>query len=77
MMVLFEYENYVCELKTTKWVPDIRHRCPNVPIVLAGTKSDLRKEKDYIQREGLKLVSPEEGQHYKHVRSNDHDHTLS
>jgi len=28
----------------TKWVPEIQHHAPNVPIVLVGTKSDLRKD---------------------------------
>jgi len=28
----------------TKWVPEITHHAPNVPIVLVGTKSDLRKD---------------------------------
>jgi len=30
----------------TKWVPEIQHHAPNVPIVLVGTKSDLRKDDD-------------------------------
>jgi len=25
-----------------KWVPELRHHCPNTPIVLCGTKSDMR-----------------------------------
>ena len=33
-----------------------------MPIVLTGTKSDLRKDKDYLQREGLQVVNSEEGQ---------------
>jgi len=28
----------------TKWVPEIQHHAPGVPILLIGTKSDLRKD---------------------------------
>ncbi|KNC48469.1 Ras-like C3 botulinum toxin substrate 1 [Thecamonas trahens ATCC 50062] len=35
-----------------KWIPEIRHHCPHVPIVLAGTKSDLRADKATL--EGLR-----------------------
>ncbi|XP_064649401.1 ras-related C3 botulinum toxin substrate 1-like [Lineus longissimus] len=31
-----------------KWYPEIRHYSPNVPIVLIGTKEDLREENDLI-----------------------------
>lgn len=31
-----------------KWVPEIRHYCPNAPIVLVGTMSDLRSDKETL-----------------------------
>jgi len=34
----------------TKWVPEIQHHAPNVPIVLVGTKSDLRKDDGTIKQ---------------------------
>jgi len=32
----------------TKWVPEIQHHAPNVPILLVGTKTDLRKDENTI-----------------------------
>ncbi|KAK6061617.1 Ras family protein, partial [Cooperia oncophora] len=29
---------------TTKWIPEIRQHCPDAPILLVGTKLDLRDE---------------------------------
>ncbi|KAK6633507.1 hypothetical protein RUM43_001086 [Polyplax serrata] len=42
----------------SKWTPEIRHLCPHVPIVLVGTKTDIRNEKDsehISHAEGKKL----------------------
>lgn len=40
-----------------KWIPEIEHHCPNVPILLVACKSDLRSSS---RRE--EMVSTEEGQ---------------
>lgn len=34
------------------WVPEIRHHCPQTPIVLVGTKLDLRSDEKTLQRLG-------------------------
>jgi Ras-related C3 botulinum toxin substrate 1 len=34
----------------TKWVPEIRHHCPNAPIVLFATKLDLREDEQILKR---------------------------
>ncbi|XP_054158597.1 ras-related C3 botulinum toxin substrate 1-like [Oppia nitens] len=31
-----------------KWVPEIRHHCPDVPLVLVGLKSDLRDDRETL-----------------------------
>ena len=41
-----------------KWYPEVTHHCPNTPIVLVGTKSDLREDKDTIGKLKEKSLSP-------------------
>ena len=48
----------------TKWVPEVRHQCPEVPILLVGTKMDLRSNKDTLKKleeQGLAPVRTEQG----------------
>jgi Ras-related C3 botulinum toxin substrate 1 len=33
-----------------KWFPEIRHHCPDVPIILLGLKMDLREDKETIAK---------------------------
>ncbi|XP_051549828.1 rho-related GTP-binding protein RhoA-B-like isoform X2 [Myxocyprinus asiaticus] len=47
-----------------KWTPEVKHFCPNVPIILVGNKKDLRND-EHTRRELFKMkqepVKPEEG----------------
>eukprot|EP00123_Amoebidium_parasiticum_P016352 comp23401_c4_seq2/m.38823 comp23401_c4_seq2/g.38823 ORF comp23401_c4_seq2/g.38823 comp23401_c4_seq2/m.38823 type:complete len:191 (-) comp23401_c4_seq2:218-790(-) len=48
-----------------KWTPEVRHFCPNVPIILVGLKKDLRNDEG-VKAELAKLkqepVKPEAGE---------------
>uniref|UniRef100_A0A7N5K0S5 Rac family small GTPase 2 n=1 Tax=Ailuropoda melanoleuca TaxID=9646 RepID=A0A7N5K0S5_AILME len=41
-----------------KWFPEVRHHCPSTPIILVGTKLDLRDDKDTIERLKEKKLAP-------------------
>ncbi|KAJ9473942.1 putative GTP-binding protein RHO1 (putative) [Pseudozyma hubeiensis] len=48
-----------------KWFPEINHFCEGVPILLVGTKTDLRKDKNslaMLQAQGTKPVTAQQGQ---------------
>ncbi|XP_041459619.1 rho-related GTP-binding protein RhoA-B-like isoform X1 [Lytechinus variegatus] len=54
-----------------KWTPEVRHFCPNVPIILVGNKKDLRNDdhtKLELQRTKQTPVSYDEG-HQMAVKS--------
>eukprot|EP01083_Nonionella_stella_P051257 136091_1 len=45
-----------------KWVPEISHHAPRVPIILIGTKSDLRDDDGHGSASRDKLVSEDEAE---------------
>merc|ERR1711937_1008616 len=51
-----------CNVKS-KWWPEIQHYAPGVPIILVGTKSDLRNDQSIIQQlsaKGMSIIEKEE-----------------
>jgi Ras-related C3 botulinum toxin substrate 1 len=47
-----------------KWIPEIRHHCPDTPIVLCGTKTDLRDDTNTInqlQKQAQQPIRREQG----------------
>uniref|UniRef100_A0A7N0RAU4 Uncharacterized protein n=1 Tax=Kalanchoe fedtschenkoi TaxID=63787 RepID=A0A7N0RAU4_KALFE len=52
------YENVL-----KKWIPELQHFAPGVPLVLVGTKSDLREDKHYLANHpGLVPVTTSQGE---------------
>ncbi|XP_063603195.1 ras-related C3 botulinum toxin substrate 1-like [Penaeus indicus] len=43
---------------TSKWYPEIKHHCPDAPIILVGTKIDLREDKETLAMLGQAGQSP-------------------
>jgi len=41
-----------------KWFPEVRHHCPNTPIILVGTKLDLRSDRATLDKLQEKRLSP-------------------
>lgn len=49
----------------TKWIPEIHHHCPDVPVLLIGTKLDLRDNpemKAKLKEKGLAPITNAQGQ---------------
>eukprot|EP01123_Difflugia_compressa_P008211 TRINITY_DN2395_c0_g1_i1.p1 TRINITY_DN2395_c0_g1~~TRINITY_DN2395_c0_g1_i1.p1 ORF type:complete len:192 (-),score=41.52 TRINITY_DN2395_c0_g1_i1:36-611(-) len=48
----------------SKWIPEVRHHCPQTPILLVGTKIDLRDDvdtKEWLASKALQPIAFEEG----------------
>ncbi|CAI2356614.1 unnamed protein product [Caenorhabditis sp. 36 PRJEB53466] len=48
----------------SKWIPEIRQHCPDAPVILVGTKLDLRDEPEplrVLQSEGKAPISKTQG----------------
>ena len=48
----------VFAFNSVQWYPEVRHHCPSTPIILVGTKLDLRDEKDTIEKLKEKKLAP-------------------
>ncbi|ELU13392.1 hypothetical protein CAPTEDRAFT_110959 [Capitella teleta] len=49
-----------------KWIPKVRHHCPDAPFILVGNKADLREPEMAIKRDEsqLAVVSKQEGEKF-------------
>jgi small GTP-binding protein len=47
----------------SKWIPEVRHHCPNAPSMFIGTKSDMRSDESVaraLSAKGLEMVKFED-----------------
>jgi len=50
---------------TSKWYPEVMHFCPDTPLILVGTKIDLRKDEECLKTlnaAGQQPINTEQGQ---------------
>ncbi|KAG7272095.1 hypothetical protein CRUP_008275 [Coryphaenoides rupestris] len=54
------FDNYSANVMVDSkpWYPEVRHHCPSTPIILVGTKLDLRDEKETIEKLKEKKLAP-------------------
>ena len=43
---------------TNRWYPEVSHHCPQTPIILVGTKLDLREDPETLSRLREKNITP-------------------
>lgn len=51
-------ESRIKRFHVLQWYPEVRHHCPNVPIVLVGTKIDLRTDTETIEKLKERKLAP-------------------
>ncbi|WOG98702.1 hypothetical protein DCAR_0418046 [Daucus carota subsp. sativus] len=55
------YENI-----SKKWIPELRHYAPTVPIILVGTKVDLREDRQFLsEHPNATPITPAQGEELK------------
>ncbi|GLG95238.1 Ras-related protein Rac1, partial [Gryllus bimaculatus] len=59
LLILFSLsKSCIFREREAKWVPEVRHHCPSTPIILVGTKLDLREDKETIEKLKDKKLAP-------------------
>jgi len=65
-LVCFSVTSYASfENVSEKWIPEVKHHCPGVPIILVGTQEDLRDDptvKEKLRRMKQEPISQLEGE---------------
>jgi small GTP-binding protein len=57
-----------------RWLVELKHHCPNTPIMLVGTKVDLREDKDTLDKlskQSKKPLTKEDGEKYSFSHTKD------
>lgn len=44
--------------RSLQWYPEVRNHCPSTPLILVGTKLDLRDDKDTVDKLKEKKLTP-------------------
>ncbi|KAK7039528.1 P-loop containing nucleoside triphosphate hydrolase protein [Favolaschia claudopus] len=44
-----------------KWLPEIRHYCPDAPFIIVGTQIDTREKDPGVAAENVPTITPEDG----------------
>lgn len=44
--------------QAVQWYPEVSHHAPNIPLILVGTKLDLREDRDTIEKLRERRMSP-------------------
>ena len=58
ILVCFSIDNYHSfEHVRSKWVPEVRHYCPQAPIIVVGCKSDLRNDVATLKKQGKAMIT--------------------
>lgn len=61
-LICFSLVNRVSfENVLAKWYPEVNHHCPNTPIILVGTKLDLRENEEEMKKFRLSPVTYVQG----------------
>jgi Ras-related C3 botulinum toxin substrate 1 len=58
-----------CADKLLQWFPEINHHAPNIPIILVGTKLDVREKWQQLQEDKKRgiPIDPEKYKGYKEL----------